>query len=453
MVNELNFPLHHENEPPRFDASIDERTPREFSRNLNAVLCAIFMLSFFSFSPPEDFTSEGLGTSAILHPTVIKYSKLLARGVSGILLLITLFQLSHRLNIVSKLSGFGALAVFLLWSVFSCSWSALPSISINQVGSFGILALLGVTIRAIWRSMDDTSKILFAVANCFLVISIGLISLRLITPQYGALTRASSGLLHSTNASAMASLAIMVTSLSFFLWNWKWSQLHFFLACPIHFLAILLSGNRLSLLLVLILFSLSFLLFARKEWLGISLAIIGSIGAVCLAIDPGNFALKETLKTAGVAVTQGQTKRQLKSISGRDEMWKTINIQFKKSPIRGHGYFVTSENGQVYVWGQWGNWTAHNAFLQLLATTGIVGALLFGAFILQLLLKTLRLFSTRDPDCLKLAGFTTIIGLWYLGWGLLNSSIFGPTQPESVFFFVVCGLIVAMPNRAGEVVD
>jgi len=83
----------------------------------------------------------------------------------------------------------------------------------------------------------------------------------------------------------------------------------------------------------------------------------------------------------------------------------------------------------------------------------MVGALLFGALILQLLLKTLRLFSTRDPDCLKLAGFTTIIGLWYLGWGLLNSSIFGPTQPESVFFFVVCGLIVAMPNRAGEVVD
>jgi len=66
MVNELNFPLHHENEPPRFDASIDQRTPREFSRNLNAVLCAIFMLSFFSFSPPEDFTSEGLGTRAIL---------------------------------------------------------------------------------------------------------------------------------------------------------------------------------------------------------------------------------------------------------------------------------------------------------------------------------------------------------------------------------------------------
>ena len=40
----------------------------------------------------------------------------------------------------------------------------------------------------------------------------------------------------------------------------------------------------------------------------------------------------------------------------------------------------------------------------------------------------------------RVASLTLGVAAWYFGWGVFNSSVLGPLQPESVVFFCVLGL-------------
>ena len=90
----------------------------------------------------------------------------------------------------------------------------------------------------------------------------------------------------------------------------------------------------------------------------------------------------------------------------------------------------------MYVWWEWGNWTAHNWFLQLLVTTGVIGVLLHLAGLASLAIHTQR-FHRRAP---ALTTFVVLIAGWFLCWGILNSSYLGPVMPESIVFAVTIGL-------------
>ena len=111
----------------------------------------------------------------------------------------------------------------------------------------------------------------------------------------------------------------------------------------------------------------------------------------------------------------------------------------KESPIKGHGYFVTSETGRLKVWDEWGNWTAHNMFLHCLTTTGVIGAVLFfGSNSLIFLYFVGAWIKKRLPT--RLFVVLATFYLWYLVWGLFNSSVLGPLQPESLLFYSLVGI-------------
>ncbi|MEM9412598.1 MAG: O-antigen ligase family protein, partial [Planctomycetota bacterium] len=136
------------------------------------------------------------------------------------------------------------------------------------------------------------------------------------------------------------------------------------------------------------------------------------------------------------------SQKQFRTISGRTEMWRAMWKSYWKSPWIGHGYFVTTEKGQVYVWDEWGNWTAHNTALQVLTTTGLIGALLFVTAIAIVFLPISLHVATHggynDPE----SWFLLFIGLWYLLWGQLSTSIIGPTSPEVIVFSILFALSV-----------
>jgi O-antigen ligase len=118
-------------------------------------------------------------------------------------------------------------------------------------------------------------------------------------------------------------------------------------------------------------------------------------------------------------------------------MWEVMWKSFLDSPLIGHGFFVSSASGSLYVWYVDGNWTAHNVVLQALVTTGIVGASLlayglwrsFGPFLLSYR-------STIEGRCICL------LLLYYSVWAMFNESFLGPVQPESALFFTLIGIAV-----------
>ena len=170
------------------------------------------------------------------------------------------------------------------------------------------------------------------------------------------------------------------------------------------------------------------------------------IAAGYFVLDPGLHLAEDVGEFVGFAAKQGQSRDELSSLSGRSEMWQKMWKSFWDSPLIGHGYFVTTRTGRMYAWYEWGNWTAHNMWLQLLTTTGIVGLVLLVSTFGSLTLATLR-GVMRSTECSKTGALLLLLTIWFAGWGCLNESLFGPMQPESVVFAVMFGLAAGRRDR------
>jgi O-antigen ligase len=122
-------------------------------------------------------------------------------------------------------------------------------------------------------------------------------------------------------------------------------------------------------------------------------------------------------------------------------MWAAMWDSYRQSPLIGHGYFVSSATGEIYVWYRWANWTAHNVALQALVTTGLVGAFLLAFGIGYPFFRMLR--SRRaDRHTGNVFRLVLVVGGWFVVWGLFNASLTGPIGPQSVVFFAMLGIAV-----------
>lgn len=423
------------------------------SSGLTLLKIAMVIMALATISPPEDLSATSQSTDSILPPKVISQLKLLARATGAILISTVLLGRSYRENIWRHLCWCLPLLLFSGWIFASTLWSPLRSTTLNQAGSISILFLLTYGLTVVCRTREDTVSVLQTLSKLLILISMGLILLRLVAPNYGALTRDSGGLFHSTNSSATASLGILISLLTHYVSRTNGRKGHpnqwtiLLLAFAVHAVALLLAGNRTTLFLTTALTATILLLFSRREKVAVAISAIGVAGLVYLLIDPTARAVEKmgTKVTAGLA--QGQTGKQLRSISGRSEMWEEIWISYQQSPVRGHGYFVTSRTGKIHVWGEWGNWTAHNVYLQLLVTSGAIGFILFGSHVAMYLFAVFSAAIRKDAFCNRIAVLAIFFAIWFAGWGMLNSSIFGPIQPEAIIFFTISGLLFANAKR------
>ena len=132
--------------------------------------------------------------------------------------------------------------------------------------------------------------------------------------------------------------------------------------------------------------------------------VAAAVGLICLAfvlLDPGFRLWSSTADASAQYVTRGQSGDQLKGVSGRSEMWSAVWHEYKKALVLGHGYFVTSETGSLYVWNARHNYTAHNLTLQILVSTGAIGFLIFGFAMAQSAFAALMLKAWQSipaPD-------------------------------------------------------
>jgi O-antigen ligase len=226
----------------------------------------------------------------------------------------------------------------------------------------------------------------------------------------------------------------------------------------LHAVVLLLAVNRVSLFLTIVLVPCIIIFYSNRQ------LALAAVVALCVAatgyivLDPGFQYMESFLGTASNYANRGQVAEDLLALSGRQEMWETIWESCQQSIWLGHGYSVCSPTGELFIWYEWSNWTAHNVVLQCLMSTGLVGLTLLMWALARIGYQWMRNYY-RGRLSRELTVFLIVMCLWNVVWGAFNSSFLGPVSPESVTFYVLIGLAVGaisacgsstIPSRASE---
>jgi O-antigen ligase len=131
------------------------------------------------------------------------------------------------------------------------------------------------------------------------------------------------------------------------------------------------------------------------------------------------------------------------TLTGRTALWRVMGASIREAPLIGHGYFVTSPSGRVDVWRDPANLTAHNALLQVLVSTGLVGLGLFVWGLGRPIVAGVRALGRGGLDR-RFGVLVTPVAAWYVVWSQVNDSYAGPLQPETVAFFVLLGVVAGL---------
>jgi O-antigen ligase len=250
------------------------------------------------------------------------------------------------------------------------------------------------------------------------------------------------GLVHPTSAGATASLGLTLLALTSVVWRQRRAGWLLAVGAPIHLALLLFAASRTAIGVTFLLLVLIACTMLPRIWQAAMAVVLSSLLALYLFADPA-FVFGDSMRnTAFEYLTRNEPTEQLQSLTGRTDLWAAVWQEFLASPIQGCGYFVTSQTGMLDVWSGPANRTAHNVFLQVLASTGLVGFVLF----LWGIVRPIRIAArtlTDSEDGRRLGRLLLLIGVWYACWGQLCASFMGPIQPESVAFFCCLGLVVS----------
>jgi len=420
-------------------------------------LACAWLLGLLCFQLPGRDAPETVGSVDAIALMKIGV-RLLAIIVLGITL-VRAWHLPRRQVVVVCLAPY---ALFVAWAIVSAAWSPLKAVSLGQASGLVAQLLLTACIAMLWRGPADTSRILFHLCLAMILFSAVLVVIDYAWHEGSGLNRenwdeledTASGFVHPTTAGATASLGLLLLLGSFACGGWRWTRV---LLVPGGFalsLLLLLSQSRMAILMAGCVLPTLFIVRARP------VAIAAVTLAMCLTatglliVDPGFESSEEIAFRATGLMQRGESLEQLASFTGRTELWDAIWQEYLKSPVVGHGYFVTSSQGELDVWQGPANRSAHNIVLQVLVSTGMVGLLLFAAGIaLPIWLAARSLLSSPQAERrtegihgsrpFDVAILLSLVVLWFAGWGQLSESFMGPVQPESVVFYSLLGLAVA----------
>jgi hypothetical protein len=398
------------------------------------LIACSWLLMLVTFSPPRIGSKRAADSF-----DSIAIAKLAVRtAVLGIMSLLVIRQWSttRRKEVMRLLLPW---IVFTGWMVLSVSWSPLRTISLGQAGSFAVLLLLGFNF-ALYAESSDIEPVVKQVTWGLLVACCLLLAICVVLPDWGCLTREGRGLMHATNGAATASIGCVLLFAARWVFGWKWGRRLFWPALVVFGATLIVAQNRTAVgLTSAIMLGLAACIAPATR--ALVMAVVGIGGSIYLVLDLQFGTTDAIFDTLATYLARGQTTVQLAALSGREEMWTKMWNSFLESPWIGHGWFVSSAQGKMKVWYLWTNWTAHNFWLQVLVSTGVVGAALMVWALLNPIFRLLRAWDRGDINW-RFAVFVGSIFAWQTGWGINNESFVGPLQPESVVFFVILGLVI-----------
>ena len=344
------------------------------------------------------------------------------------------------------LAAYLPLLMFIGWGVLTVVWSPLKTVSLGQILGLAALTSLSGWIALAFRTETHTAFVVKHLWAAVLAFSTTILLVHIVQPGWSGLDREAeldgeNGLVHPTAAGATAGIGFLLTLAAPKVVPGFRTGLATIPALACHAALLYLAQSRTALAMTGIASLLTLVWFYSTATRGKLLTYASGMLCLCLLLDPGFLLHQERLEASAEYVSRGQSTRQLSGISGRRELWEAVWEQIELAPWLGHGYFVTSKDGRLDVWDGPANHTAHNLALQVVVSTGILGAILFVAAGYRLLVgaSLLRNSINVGRGVLWLA---VIMGIWYAGWCQTCISFLGPVLPESVVFFVLLGLLV-----------
>jgi O-antigen ligase len=361
-------------------------------------------------------------------------------------LAMAIFSMWRRSNRAAVSRTLRPLAIFVCWAIASCLWSPLPAFSAGQALTVFALFLLATAMALAWRPHRHTSAILKHASLAFMLVCATLLAVHVMSPGASPFQRLSEsdsagavGVFHPTMAGGTASLGIVLVTACRLMGRWPWTRVLFWPALGVFSIVVVLAASRTAMVLAVLLTALLFCFAGDRKRVGALVLTTSLAGILYPIVDPGLEAAQRVIASSFDYARRGESTASLRSLTGRTELWAVLQQSFVQSPVIGHGYFVTSETGRIDVWAGPGNRSAHNIFLQVAVTTGLVGLVLFVAGLWRLIAAACRLGSTAEGR--QLRRVAAALGVWYLGWSGLNESFMGPLSPESVLAFALFGLV------------
>jgi O-antigen ligase len=385
---------------------------------------------------------EGPESLSALDP--IALAKVAARlfvlgGLS--LALVRYWTLPRRKAVMQALCPF---CLFVAWAGVSTAWSALPAVSLGQAAGLAAQVMLAASFALAWRDPQDTSRALWHLSLGFLLLASIIVLVDLTAHEISGLNRAdwtddagATGLVHPSATGALASIGLVSLVAIRLIWAWPWARALWGPGVAVYAILLVLSSSRTAIFMAAGLVGLTLWLYAPRRFGGALLLGVSALGAAYLIVDPGMEVAGDLTGALATYLQRGESAEQLSTLTGRTELWQALWASWKDSPIIGHGYFVTSRVGWIDVWTGPMNRTGHNALVQIVVSTGLVG---LGLFVWAVAKPVLLIARTSHPPAAPFVRFLLIVGLWTLGWGQLGDSIAGPIQPDTVLFFSVLGL-------------
>ena len=404
------------------------------------LIASIWLVSVFVFTLPGRATTDG-------HIDLVSLGKLAVCMVIGAWsVLDILWYGRNRRAYVGWLMT--PLMLFVAWSATTVLWSPIRTVSVGQLGFFASLLLFAAVISCNCRTHAQCSRLFDHMVVSLLCVNGFLLCVHLVRPDLSGFDRAvypvgADGIVKPTAAGANASLGLIFGITGLLIWPSRFRVLAALPGLLIHGLILFFAANRTALALMVVMVPVCACAgMSRKHYASIGLAIVAAV-AVLLAADPGFSAFGSIEEKVVDLAYRGETLEQIFTLNGRTEMWAAVVDEIYKSPWIGHGYFSSSEHGRFFMWGRTRNHTAHNIELQVIVSTGLVGAFLLAWG----LIRPLRhcLFEPLTETSRKISLATGLVMLWYAGWTQLCISFVGPVRTESMVFFAFLGL--AQANR------
>ena len=406
------------------------------------IICCAMIIAFLFTLPFRETPTSAKGLDFVAQ------GKFASRAGSLVVLALVNLILIRRRTINEIVPIFFGFALFALWSAASVTWSPLESVSAGQVVSMVVMLVLAFAIAQLTQTESDVRIILISLNLLIIGRAVMLLAVYFaVGPE--AISRELGSYFHSTAAAETAAPGIVLLISTAACYRDRWTKLMVVPGLLVLGVLFVIAQNRLSLLIAPGVILLVLITTGNR------LLILKLVFVLCLVIpfymlmDPGLELVSSFVGSTEEYATRSEDSGEaISTLSGRTEMWAAVWEEYLKSPIRGHGFFVTSSTGELDVWYEIRNYTAHNQLLQVLSSTGIVGLIIFlfaMSFPFMMMVRSLFIPGPRR----RLAMVAGFVSVWFFFWSLLNSSFSGALGGSSVIFYILLGLVVGGLCRSG----
>ncbi|HEY4161507.1 MAG TPA: O-antigen ligase [Dongiaceae bacterium] len=400
----------------------------------------LIAIAFFGItSIPKDLPPQALSVSNPLNTMLM--GLLLAASLS---MLAVSWQKAWPLLLRSPL-----LIAFLVLAAVSVYWSAYSGVSIRRVGTLFIPVLCALALIA----RHDMQEIVIRFGRIVLILAAISAFLAIVVPRIGVmhalyhsegdpdLTGAWRGITgHKNTLGYVVSIAAEI---------YAWRLFSEPRRKPLHLLIVILlmimcfkTRSATALVASVLGVGLLFVLSVRRRFgmPGVALEAMMATAAIAAVVAFPFFTIVVT-SLLGKDLT----------FTGRVPLWQALMYYIERRPWFGYGYggFWIDGSPQILRLDQiipWEPPNAHNAYLELLLTVGVVGAVLGTAFLLSVIIRAYSLSRNGGPHW---AGFAAIFSIVFFLTNMVDTMLLR-SGDIYCFLLVLCHFALAKQRISQE---